>query len=127
MGDWTVGGRGRSKNVGAGEKAAVQRILDGKKRGAGLFEGKAGGEGEGVGDEIDLWDNVELGFPVEGEVEGGVLEFVVQAYDASGAEPGVVVFKSYIAACTIEPGESRRTADKLMFFVQGADPKPVAK
>ena len=51
----------------------------------GLFEGKAGGEGEGVGDEIDLWDDVELWFPVEGEVEGGILEFVVQAYDAGGA------------------------------------------
>jgi len=100
------------------------RILDFP---VGLFEGKAGGEGEGVGYEIDLWDNVELWFPVEGEIKGGVLEFVVQAYDASGADKGVVVFESYVATCAVEPGECRGAANKLMFFIQGAYSKPVAK
>lgn len=109
------------------------RILDFP---VGLFEGKAGGEGEGVGYEIDLWDNVELWFPVEGEIKGGVLEFVVQAYDAGGPEESLVAldmigigngFEAQVATCTIEPGERRGAANKLMFFIQGAYPKPVAK
>jgi hypothetical protein len=97
-------------------------------RPSGLFaESVAGGDAEGVGDEVDIGEDVELGFPVDGEVEGGVGKFVVEADGAGGAEIGVVVLKADIAAEAPEPGEGGGAADQLVVFVEAAEAEPGAE
>ena len=49
-----------------------------------MAKGEACGQAEGVRYEIDAGDEVQFGFPVEGEVDGGIGKFVVQADDPVG-------------------------------------------
>ena len=109
-GRWQIGGFDRPGVVGGnGEQIGcrggdVQRILDGiKDRGVGLFEGKAGSKSKGVGNEIDLWDNVELGFPVEGEIDRCIGEFIIKANNTGRAQVSIAILKTYIGAATQKP------------------------
>ena len=79
------------------------------------------GNGEGAGDKIDVGEDIEFRFPVEGEVDGGVLEFIVHADDACGAEPGLSVLEAYVAPTAIEPVKAGIAADELVSFVQAAE------
>lgn len=99
-----------------------------------LSEGKSCGQRECVGNKVDAGDNVKFGFPVQGQVDRGVLEFIIQADDTGGSEEGGmaldvvgvgVVFKAQVGAAAIEPGEGRGTADELVPFVEAADAKAV--
>jgi len=87
----------------------------------GASESIADRDGEGAGDKIDIGEYIEFGFPVEGEVDGGVWEFIIHADDACGAEPGLSVLEAYVAATAIEPVEAFIAADELVSFIQTAE------
>src|SRR5579872_7496969 len=94
----------------------------------GLFaEGVADGDAKGVGDEVDVGHHVEFGLPVEGEVDRGVGEFIVEADGAGGTQVGVAVAPADVTAAAIEPGEGGDGADQLVTFVQPANAKAGTK
>src|SRR5882757_9930552 len=80
-------------------------------------ESIAYGDGESAGDKIDIGQDIEFRFPVEGEVDGCVLEFIVHAYNACGAEPGLSVLEAYVTATAIEPFKAFIATDELVSFV----------
>src|SRR5580700_11420159 len=86
-----------------------------------MSERKSSGQAKGVRHEVDAGDEVQLGFPVQGQVDGGVWKFVVQADDAHGTEPGLAAFEPDVGAATIEPRKGGCSTDQLMTFVEAAE------
>lgn len=126
---------GRNRNA---VSCVFIRRIGGKKTGRKgkreVSEGKSCGQCESVRNKVDAGNNVQFRFPVQGEIDRGVLKFIVQADDAGGSEVGGmaldmvgvgVVFEAQVGAAAIEPGEGWGTADKLVSFVETTDAKAV--
>src|ERR1700722_17317993 len=95
--------------------------------GFGGTEGEAGREAKGIRNEVDAGNDVQLRFPVQGKVDRGVWEFVIQADDAHGTKPGLAAFESDVATAAIIPGESGCGADQLVAFVKATKPEAGAE
>src|SRR5580692_5666484 len=92
-----------------------------------MSEGKPGRQAKSVRHEIDARDDVQLGFPVQGQVDGRIGKFVVEADDAGRTEPGESMLKTQIGAAAVEPGEGWGSADQLMTFIETAKAEAGAK
>src|SRR6185437_2610948 len=87
----------------------------------GRGKGIPDGDTKGLGNEIDIGEDVEFGFPVDREINGGVGEFIVEADSAHGTEIGILVLPAEVAADAPEPRKGRDAADKLMPFIEAAE------
>ena len=82
---------------------------------------KAYGNSKGVGYEVDLWDNVEFGFPVDAYIDRCIGKLVIQAKDARRTEVSVAVLPASITTNTIEPAQPLHVGKALVKFQQGAN------
>lgn len=94
-----------------------------------MLESKAGRESYGRRLEVDIADQVQFGFPVQGQVEWDIDKFIVQAQYTHRPEArigGMVILhrvigldEPQIAAAPVKPLESFGT-ERLMHFIQCA-------
>ena len=98
-----------------------------KKRSGRSLKSEPGRKGKCIRNEIDLGYYIQFRLPVEGKIEGSVLKFVVQSNNPGGAQPGLTILETDIAAAAIKPFKGWGGADELMPFIETPDPEPVAK
>src|SRR6185437_17054803 len=117
-------GRGCSRDgcaVGLGRDGGAGRRRELFRGDFGGGEGVTDGDTKGVGNEVDIGEDVEFGFPVDREIDGGIGEFVVEAYSAHGPEVGIFVLPAEVAAKAPEPGKGGDATDELMPFIEAAE------
>ena len=82
---------------------------------------KAAGQSEGIRNEVYAGYEIEFRLPVQGEIDGGILKFIIQPDDARRTKPGLSGLEPEISTTAIEKSKVGDAADKLMPFIEAAD------